>query len=185
MKYSVLFISHCRSFRLDQIFDEPCLRSTIAHFLWRLVIHLSSTLSTSQPRRTRTSARIAPIFLRVGLLSRPFSSFLFMFIFLSFLFLFSWLYNGARGCADIRVVSVVHQKLFAISKTRENSVVRPGVPDWSDHIWGRRVLWASLLHVVHQRAVLALIRVEVRLLTTCHAAPVAWVHLLKVIQGLA
>ena len=107
------------------------------------------------------------------------------FLSFSFVSFFFWLYNGARSCADIRVVSVVHQKLFAVREARESSVVRPGVPDWSDHVRGRRVIWTSLLHVVHQRAVLAFIRVEARLLTTCHTAPVAWVHLLKMIQGLA
>lgn len=91
-----------------------------------------------------------------------------------------------RGCADVRVVfsgppEAVRERVCS----RLSSVVRPRVPDWSDHVRGRRVIRASLLHVVHQRAVLALVRVEARLLTTCHAAPIAWVHLLQVVQGLA
>lgn len=44
---------------------------------------------------------------------------------------------------------------------RPGSFVRPGVPDGRDHVRGRRVFRASLLHVVHQSAVLAFIRVEI------------------------
>lgn len=65
-----------------------------------------------------------------------------------------------------------------------SSIVRPGVSDRRDHIRGRRVFCASLLHVVHQRVVLALV-VEIRLLTARHAAAVPRVHLLQMIQRLA
>ena len=64
------------------------------------------------------------------------------------------------------------------------SVVRPRVPNRGDDVRGRRVVRASLLHVVHQTAVLVL-HVEARLLTAGHAATVARVHLLQVVQGLA
>lgn len=69
--------------------------------------------------------------------------------------------------------------------THGSSVVRPGVSDRRDHVRGRRVFCASLLHVVHQRAVLALVRVEIRLLTARHAATVPGIHLLQMIQRLA
>lgn len=71
------------------------------------------------------------------------------------------------------------------SRHRGNSIVRPRVPNRRDHVRGRRVFRASLLHVIHQRAVLAFIRVEIRLLTACHAATVSWIHLLQMIQRLA
>lgn len=68
---------------------------------------------------------------------------------------------------------------------RPGSFVRPGVPDRCDHVRGRQVFRASLLHVVHQRAVLALVRVEIRLLTACHAATVPRIHLFQMIQRFA
>lgn len=66
-----------------------------------------------------------------------------------------------------------------------SSIVRPRVPDRRDHVRGRRVFRASLLHVVHQRAILALIRIEIRLLTARHAAAIPGIHLLQMIQRFA
>lgn len=81
----------------------------------------------------------------------------------------------------VRVFSVVHYELSARGASHESSIVRPGMPDRRDHVRGRRVFRASLLHVVHQRAILALVRVEIRLLTACHTATVPGIHFLQVI----
>lgn len=73
---------------------------------------------------------------------------------------------------------MVHCELSArVGDTDGSSIVRPGVSDRRDHIRGRRVFRASLLHVVHQRVILVFIRVEIRLLTTRHAAAVPRIHL--------
>lgn len=92
-----------------------------------------------------------------------------------------------RGTSRTRVpeYAVVHCELSARVVSARSSIVRPRVPDRRDHVRGRRVFRASLLHVVHQRAVLALVRVEIRLLTACHATTVPGIYLLQMIQRLA
>lgn len=92
---------------------------------------------------------------------------------------------AASTCMRVRVSQWSTASFPQERWTHGSSVIRPGVPDRRDHVRGRRVFCASLLHVVHQRAVLALVRVEIRLLTARHAAAIPGIHLLQMIQRLA
>lgn len=77
-----------------------------------------------------------------------------------------------------------HESVLKIAILHSDPIVGPRVSDGRDNVRGWRVIWASLLHIVHQRSVL-FTTVEARLLTTRHTAPIARVHLIQVVDGLA